>query len=144
METAELLPSRRLARWHLALPLLAVLILLLSTTATQRLDFWLHDAFIRLMPVTPPEELAIIAIDEKSLEALGRWPWPRHRHARLIEQLEEAGAGAIALDILFTEPSDEGHDDRRLADHARRARHDVRRPAVARVTGRPLPVRGRR
>ena len=115
METAELLPSRRLARWHLALPLLAVLVLLLSTSTTQRLDFWLHDAFIRLMPVTPPEDLAIVAIDEKSLEALGRWPWPRHRHASLIERLDEAGAGPIALDILFTEPSEKGHDDRLLA-----------------------------
>ena len=115
METAELLPSRRLARWHLALPLLAVLVLLLSTSATQRLDFWLHDTFIRLMPVTPPDDLAIVAIDEKSLEALGRWPWPRHRHASLIDRLDDADAGPIALDILFTEPSDNGHDDRRLA-----------------------------
>ncbi|MEQ6885969.1 CHASE2 domain-containing protein [Salicola sp. Rm-C-2C1-2] len=116
METAELLPSRRLARWHLALPLLAVLVLLLSTSVTQRLDFWLHDTLIRLMPVTPPDELAIIAIDEKSLEALGRWPWARHRHASLIKRLDDAGARAIALDILFTEPSDNGHDDRRLAE----------------------------
>ncbi|MGM0434669.1 MAG: CHASE2 domain-containing protein [Pseudomonadota bacterium] len=115
METAELLPSRRLARWHLALPLLAVLVLLLSTSATQRLDFWLHDTFIRLMPVTPPDDLAIVAIDEKSLEALGRWPWPRHRHASLIDRLDDAGAGPITLDILFTEPSDNGDDDRRLA-----------------------------
>ncbi|WP_295719829.1 CHASE2 domain-containing protein [uncultured Halovibrio sp.] len=116
METAELLPSRRLARWHLALPLLAVLVLLLSTSTTQRLDFWLHDTFIRLMPVTPPDDLAIVAIDEKSLGALGRWPWPRHRHASLINRLDEAGAGPIALDILFTEPSQNGHDDRLLAE----------------------------
>lgn len=116
MQTTELLPSRRLARWHLALPLLVVLALLLSTSATQRLDFWLHDTFIRLMPVTPPDELAIIAIDEKSLQALGRWPWPRHRHATLIDRLNKAGAGALALDILFTEPADNGHDDRRLAE----------------------------
>lgn len=116
MESAQLLPSQRLARWHLALPLFVVLLVLLSTNASQRLDLWLHDAFIQRMPVTPPDELAIIAIDEKSLEALGRWPWPRHRHATLIKRLDSAGAGPIALDILFTEPSNNGHDDRRLAE----------------------------
>ncbi|MGM0450321.1 MAG: CHASE2 domain-containing protein [Pseudomonadota bacterium] len=116
MDTAKLLPSRRLARWQLAIPLAAVFLLLVSTSATQRLDFWLHDTFIQLTPVTPPDELAIIAIDEKSLGALGRWPWPRHRHATLIEVLDQADADTIALDILFTEPSDNGRDDRRLAE----------------------------
>lgn len=115
IDTAKLLPSRRLARWHLALPLAMVFLLLISTSATQRLDFWLHDAFIRLTPVTSPDDLALIAIDEKSLAELGRWPWERHRHATLINKLDQAGADAITLDILFTEPADNEHDDRMLA-----------------------------
>ena len=115
MDPANLLPSLRLARWQLAIPLVAVFSLLISTSATQRLDFWLHDAFIQATPVSPPSDLAIIAIDEKSLGKLGRWPWPRHRHATLIDRLEQAGADTIALDILFTEPSDNERDDRLLA-----------------------------
>ena len=40
------------------------------------------------------------------MAALGdQWPWPRSRHAALVTALREAGAKAIALDIVFAEPS---------------------------------------
>ncbi len=46
----------------------------------------------------------IVAIDDASLAALGRWPWPRTLHAALLERLREAGVRGVALDVIFTEP----------------------------------------
>ncbi len=50
---------------------------------------------------------AVLAtIDEKSLDEIGRWPWPRAKIAELITRLSEEGAKVIALDIVFSEPDE--------------------------------------
>jgi adenylate cyclase len=48
-------------------------------------------------------ETVIVAIDEKSLSELGRWPWPRTVLARLVDVLKAQGAKAIGFDIVFAE-----------------------------------------
>ncbi len=55
-----------------------------------------------------------MVIDEHSLQQLGRWPWPRARHADLLDRLREAGARAVALQIIFAEPGN-ADDDAQLA-----------------------------
>ena len=57
---------------------------------------------MRQAPVSEPA-VAIAAIDEKSLVALGRWPWSRATMARLVEQLDALGARVIAFDVFFSE-----------------------------------------
>src|SRR5690606_13208071 len=61
-----------------------------------------------LQRVEPREAIArpvvIVDIDEKSLRALGQWPWPRTRVADLIARLSEGGAAVIAFDVVFAEP----------------------------------------
>ena len=47
--------------------------------------------------------VAIVAIDEKSLATLGRWPWSRATLARLVERLDALGARVIAFDVFFSE-----------------------------------------
>jgi adenylate cyclase len=54
--------------------------------------------------------IVIAEIDDESLEALGKWPWPRKIHARLIDVFSQAQAKAVATDILFYEP-DRYHPD---------------------------------
>lgn len=46
----------------------------------------------------------VVAVDEKSLAALGQWPWPRQTLARLIEKIGAAEPLAIGLDMIFPEP----------------------------------------
>ncbi len=46
----------------------------------------------------------IVDIDEKSLSKYGQWPWPRYRIALLLSAIEQAGAAAVGVDILFAEP----------------------------------------
>ncbi|WP_328188327.1 CHASE2 domain-containing protein [Marinobacter sp. OP 3.4] len=102
--------------WTLALPLIGLLLLLQFTTLPQRLDNWLYDTLITTWSPEAPEDVVIVAIDEKSLSAIGPWPWPRSVHASLIDNLAEAGAERIVLDILFTEPA---MDDQVLAEAMR-------------------------
>ena len=53
---------------------------------------------------TPSDRVAIIAIDDESIANIGRWPWPREVHARLIDQLAAAGAKTVAHTAFFFEP----------------------------------------
>ncbi len=75
------------------------------------------------------DDIVLITVDEKSIERLGQWPWPRAVHALLIEHLREARAGVIAFDIFFTEPDRYG-DERPTGfatDLARELGDDFRR-----------------
>jgi adenylate cyclase len=54
----------------------------------------------------PDQKIAIVAIDDESLDQLGRFSsWPRAYHAELINVLAEAGARLIVFDVLFSEPA---------------------------------------
>ena len=67
------------------------------------------DTFMRLRGERPADaRVALCLIDEDSIDAYGRWPWPRTRIAELIERLRRAGAWVIALDVVFSEPSRAG------------------------------------
>ncbi|MGB5520240.1 MAG: CHASE2 domain-containing protein [Gammaproteobacteria bacterium] len=69
-----------------------------------RWDNLLYDAQLSLWKRTVSDDIIIIAIDDESLKELGRWPWPRSTHARLINQLELESPRVIGLDIIFNEP----------------------------------------
>jgi adenylate cyclase len=61
--------------------------------------------------VTPGPETVIAAIDEKSINKLGRFPWPRSVWGRVVDRLTEEGAKVIAFDVFFTEPENVESDD---------------------------------
>jgi len=54
----------------------------------------------------PSPTVVLAAIDEKSLNSEGRWPWPRSKFARLIDILSEDGAKVISFDVGFLEPDE--------------------------------------
>ncbi len=56
------------------------------------------------------ENVVVVAIDEKSVNELGRWPWSRRVMAELVDRLREARV--VALDIVFSEPEAEEADQR--------------------------------
>ncbi|MGI1680038.1 MAG: CHASE2 domain-containing protein [Cellvibrionaceae bacterium] len=68
---------------------------------TLPIDRWLYDHSIALQPTKKPTDIVIIAIDDESIQSLGRWPWPRQYHANLINTLRDANAKAIAFDVIF-------------------------------------------
>lgn len=96
----------------------ALLVGLLSLTTVMRdLDGRSFDYLSTIDPVLPAQPgITLIAIDEPSMGAIGQqWPWPRSQHAELIRQLRKAGTKAIALDVVFAEPTDP-EQDQALAD----------------------------
>ena len=69
------------------------------------LDNRVADAMFRWRgPVKTTGAVVIIDIDEKSLKAIGQWPWPRNVVAQMIRRIQAAGPRAIGLDIVFAEP----------------------------------------
>lgn len=65
------------------------------------------DMRFRLRGTHPPRSpVVIVAIDQKSEDVLGRWPFPRSNFAEAVDALREAGARVIAFDANFTEPDE--------------------------------------
>ncbi|MGB5396873.1 MAG: CHASE2 domain-containing protein [Gammaproteobacteria bacterium] len=78
--------------------------LFLHNDVLWRWDNLLYDAQLSFWTRPVAEDIIIIAIDDESLNDLGRWPWPRSTHASLINQLDLESPRAIGLDIIFNEP----------------------------------------
>lgn len=72
-------------------------------------EWMLYDLRMRqtIDPAQAPKTIAIVEIDEDSIRDLepvvGRWPWPRAMHGRLIDYLARAPARLIVYDVLFLE-----------------------------------------
>ncbi|MCB1782410.1 MAG: adenylate/guanylate cyclase domain-containing protein [Alphaproteobacteria bacterium] len=68
-----------------------------------RLREGVFDQFNQAHPREASGTVVIIDIDEKSLEKIGQWPWPRNTMAKLTERLAKMGARSIVLDGVFGE-----------------------------------------
>jgi adenylate cyclase len=103
---------RAMPDWVIALTLVVLLAFAAKLPGLERLDAWAFDNLSTLSsPVPDTPGAVIVAIDEPSMAALGeQWPWPRSRHAALVEAMRKAGAKAIALDIVFAEASQPTED----------------------------------
>jgi adenylate cyclase len=63
------------------------------------------DIYQILHPRAANDDLvSIIDIDERSLRALGQWPWPRTLMAEMVSKIAERGSSVIGFDVLFPEP----------------------------------------
>ncbi len=101
---AAAVPARRIRLGGAALLALMALLIAFGAPWTERLQAaWfdahqaLHPREVSLLPVT------VVEIDEKSLHALGQWPWPRTRLAQLVDSIAAVGPAAIGIDILMPE-----------------------------------------
>ncbi len=74
------------------------------------LDHALADLRFLLTERAPTGDIVLVDIDEKSILAQGRWPWPRRIHGELVDDLRALGASEIAFDIDFSAPSDPEDD----------------------------------
>ncbi|TVQ55184.1 MAG: CHASE2 domain-containing protein [Phycisphaerales bacterium] len=85
---------------------------------------WAIDARFSHAPRAPRPlrpEIVHVDIDDGALKSVGRWPWDRAVLADVVEELHRAGARTIALDLLFSEPQENGESDERLAEVLRDA-----------------------
>ena len=91
--------------------------LLLASSIGRSMELPARDVAMRLLPARAATSTAIIAIDKKSIAALGRWPWSRAVLAQLVDRAADAGARGVVIDILLAEP---GPGDEQLARAAKR------------------------
>lgn len=86
---------------------LGLLSLFAPPTLVEQIELRVLDWHARIRGhLPPPANISIVAIDETSLELVGRWPWPRTRTAEIVQRLTEGGARVIALDLLLREPDE--------------------------------------
>src|SRR4051794_36894556 len=88
---------------------LFVVILDYTTHTLQPLEDWFYDRRARwcqFFTPKPTDKLIHIDIDDSSIDAVGKWPWPRAIMAELIDEIDRAGASAISMDIIYSEPSE--------------------------------------
>ncbi|KPK21699.1 MAG: hypothetical protein AMJ76_01970 [Dehalococcoidia bacterium SM23_28_1] len=75
----------------------------------QTWEWGLSDRLFRYQDASP--RIVVAGIDEETLEEYGRLgDWPRSLHADALENLQEAGAKGVAMDILFVEESEEDEE----------------------------------
>jgi adenylate cyclase len=80
----------------------------------------LFDHYQRRFPRIPTAQpVTIVEIDEKTLAAVGQWPWPRNRLAVLIDAIAAQKPLAIGLDIYMPEPDQTSPD--KVADNLPKA-----------------------
>ncbi len=98
----------------------ASLIALQHTTFLQRAEWLLFDKLTQWTASSQPLDpsLALVAIDDQSLDELGAanwaWPWPRGAYADLIAYLKASGAREIWIDIFFDTPDPDSFQDDEL------------------------------
>lgn len=85
--------------------LCAVIVLIFNVTGVNdSLNRIWYDFSLQHVEVEPNNSISVIAFDEPSLSALGRWPWSREKHAVLIDRLSQGGVKAIGKTVFFLEP----------------------------------------
>jgi serine/threonine-protein kinase len=93
------------ADWLLGVAVVvAIIVFNLSSDLIASLERKAYDLGVRATAREPAKNISIIAIDEESLDKIGRWPWSRDVLARMTDQLAAGKAKVIANTILLSEP----------------------------------------
>ena len=90
--------------WLVGLLITLVFLVFSGSDFLQGLERSAYDFSVRSSTRIPSDKLAVIAIDDESIANIGRWPWPRDVHARILEILTESGAKVIGQTVFFSEP----------------------------------------
>ena len=104
-------------KWIYSKSAVAVAILLLlavriaDPTALQSLRSQVFDSYQQFDTIIDSNDVAIINIGEKSLQALGQYPFPRTTYAQLIHDIRQKNQGIIGFTIMFPEQDRFGGDE---------------------------------
>src|SRR6266849_3278886 len=90
--------------WFLGLVVSLVLLAAGGTLLIEGLERFAYDWGVRASARTPSDKISVIAIDKRSIDNIGRWPWSREIHAKMIESLADAKAKVIGYTVFFSEP----------------------------------------
>jgi adenylate cyclase len=100
----------------------------------EALDHQIHDWRLAAFSDSGQDDrIVIVDIDEKSLAAVGRWPWPRETVAALAQKIvDEQGAAVVGFDVVFSD-RELGADPDRLRALVARNGDQAARAAVDQI-----------
>ncbi len=81
-------------------------------------------------PRAPSGDVVIVAIDERSIQAEGLWPWSRAKMARLVDALAQGGVRAVGFDVIWSDADEQGRRLAGVAARVKAARAAVRDPGA--------------
>lgn len=90
--------------WFIGLVVAIAFLLSANSDLLQSLERKAYDLGVQASMRTPSDKIAVIAIDDQSIANIGRWPWSREVHAKMIDMLTAAKAKVIGNTVFFFEP----------------------------------------
>ena len=90
--------------WFTGLIITFILLIFTSSDFIASLERSAYDYGVKSSSRIPSDKIAIIAIDDQSINNIGRWPWSRDIHAQMLDILAQSGAKAIGQTVFFSEP----------------------------------------
>ena len=90
--------------WLLATLLSLIFLLFSSSSILQSLELKAYDIGVRASNRDAGNAIAIIAIDDKSIANIGRWPWSRDVQAKMLDKLSASHPKIIGNTVFFLEP----------------------------------------
>jgi adenylate cyclase len=115
-----------LRRYLISTALLSILAVGLGFPLSSIFEKKIYDQKARLFSRPCAAPVVLVEIDQESIDFYNRelnisWPWPRSLYARAIDYLAAAGARAVAVDMVFSEPSPYAGEDEWLAASMQRS-----------------------
>ena len=92
------------ADWFVILLVALFFLFSANSDLMQSMERKAYDLAVRATAHSPSDKIAIIAIDDESIANLGRWPWPREVHAKMLGTLANGHPKEIGYSVLFSEP----------------------------------------
>ena len=90
--------------WFTGLVITLIFLAFAGSDFIASLERSAYDFGVKSSSRVPSDKIAVIAIDDQSIDNIGRWPWPRDIHAQMHDLLKEGGARAIGQTVFFSEP----------------------------------------
>lgn len=90
--------------WFTGLVIIFVFLIFSGSDFIASIERSAYDFGVRSSSRIASDKIAIIAIDDQSIDNIGRWPWPRDIHAQMHDILAEGGAKAVGQTVFFSEP----------------------------------------
>jgi len=87
------------------LTILMVIVIYKQPMFLEALESKAYDLRFRVRGEQPgAKEIVLVAMDERSVTKLGRWPWPRIYWAQFFQVINRYQPKVVALDVIFSEP----------------------------------------
>ena len=90
--------------WFFGVVIVVLMFFFRGGDLMQSLERKAYDLGVKASSKNPNDKIAIIAIDDQSINNIGRWPWSRDVHAKMTDLLSGAKAKVIGNTVFFFEP----------------------------------------